>query len=72
MNLESDSTVLVVRELKILMEVYKILTELTKSSTGELNLDVLAEKLLYKRYNHARTMHMDRRETNPVEGEHLE
>jgi len=49
LNLESDSTVLVVQELKILMEVYKIFMELTKSSAGELNLDVLAEKLLYKR-----------------------
>ena len=48
LNLESDSTVLVVQELKILMEVYKVFTELTKSSAGELNLDVLAEKLLNK------------------------
>jgi len=50
LNLESDSTVtvLVVRELKSLMQVYKISTELKKSSNCELNLDVLAEKLLNK------------------------
>ena len=45
LNLESNATV--VRELKILAEVYKCLTELKKFSAGELNLDALAEKLFY-------------------------
>ena len=43
---ESHSTV--VRGLTNLMEVYEILTELKNSSADELNLDTLAEKLLYK------------------------
>ena len=46
LSLESDS--MVVRELTNLMEVYEILTELKNSSADELNLDTLAEKLLYK------------------------